>query len=255
MRSATDGAPSFVHVPELASAGDEITIGGPEGHYLRRVVRIRPGEFVSATDGHGTLAELHVLDTMDAVRAEVRSRRTVAREVTLALWCGAPEGDRADWLVEKLAELGAATLQPVDGERGRWERAERRAERWERLCIAALRQSRSAHRLVVRPPVALAELLAGPVPAGTRYLADPAGQPFAQPAPREPGGAVTAAIGPSGGFTEDELKRLRDIGFVPTRLTSSRLRTETAAVALAALVLSSGTDRIGRAGPASGTQP
>ena len=43
MRSAADGAPSFVYLPALASEPDEVTIGGDEAHYLRRVVRIRAG--------------------------------------------------------------------------------------------------------------------------------------------------------------------------------------------------------------------
>jgi 16S rRNA (uracil1498-N3)-methyltransferase len=48
------------------------------------------------------------------------------------------------------------------------------------------------------------------------------------------------AIGPSGGFSAEELKWLEGNGFLPTRLTASRLRTETAALALASLVLAAG---------------
>ncbi len=114
MRSAPDGAPSFVHLPGLAEAAGEIEIVGDEAHYLRRVVRIRPGERVTASDGGGTLAELVVREAGEVVRAEVRARRRVERATVLEVWCGAPEGDRADWLVEKLAELGVATFRPVD---------------------------------------------------------------------------------------------------------------------------------------------
>lgn len=236
MRSAADGAPSFVHVPGLAGAGGEITIGGEEAHYLRRVVRIRPGEAVTASDGEGTLAELLVLEAGESLRAEVRERRTVARGTALEVWCGAPEGDRADWLVEKLAELGVATLRLVDAERGRWERAAQRSARWERLAVAALRQSRSAHRLRIVPPAPLAESLPAGAHPGPAFLADPAGAPFGLvPAPGT--APVGAAIGPSGGFSEGERKLLESKGFTPTRLASSRLRTETAALALAALVL------------------
>ncbi len=238
MRSAAEGAPSFVYVPELAGAGDEIAIGGEEAHYLRRVVRVRAGERVTATDGAGTVADLEVLDAGDACRAAVRARRAVPRGAALEVWCGAPEGDRADWLVEKLAELGVATLRLVDAERGAWERAARRAERWERLVLAALRQSRSAHRMAIVPPAPLGAALAAPSAGGPAWLADPAGAPLAEGlAGRE--GAARAAVGPSGGFSEAERKLLEANGFMPTRLTTSRLRTETAALALAALLLAS----------------
>lgn len=238
MRSAAEGAPSFVYVPELAGAGDEIAIGGEEAHYLRRVVRVRAGERVTATDGAGTVADLEVLDAGDACRAAVRARRAVPRGAALEVWCGAPEGDRADWLVEKLAELGVATLRLVDAERGAWERAARRAERWERLVLAALRQSRSAHRMAIVPPAPLGATLAAPSAGGPAWLADPAGAPLAEGlAGRE--GAARAAVGPSGGFSEAERKLLEANGFMPTRLTTSRLRTETAALALAALLLAS----------------
>lgn len=240
MRSAADGSPSFVHVPSLRESGDEITLEGEEAHYLRRVVRIRPGETVTATDGRGTLAELCVLEAGEGVRAEVRSRRSVERAGELTVWCGAPEGDRADWLVEKLAELGVATLQPVDAERGRWERAEARGERWRRLAVAALRQSRSTHLLEILPARPLAELLKAGRPQGEAWLADPAGALF-HPADFASGLKATAAVGPSSGFSGDELKRLEACGFVAVRLTAGRLRTETAALALSTLVLAAVT--------------
>jgi 16S rRNA (uracil1498-N3)-methyltransferase len=240
MRSAADGSPSFVHLPALSvsKAGAEIAIEGEEAHYLRRVVRIRPGETVTATDGRGALAELHVLEVGPGMRAEVRALRRVERAAEVTVWCGAPEGDRADWLVEKLAEMGVAALQPVDAERGRWERAESRAERWRRLAIAALRQSRSAHLLEILPARPLAKLLEAGRPAGEAWLADPSGARF------EPSGLAkslraTAAVGPSSGFSPDELKRLEECGFAAVRLTAARLRTETAALALSALVLAS----------------
>ena len=71
MRSATDGAPSFVFVPGLAAAGDELVFDGDEAHYLRRVVRVRAGESVTASDGDGTLADLVMLEAGPVVRAEV----------------------------------------------------------------------------------------------------------------------------------------------------------------------------------------
>lgn len=238
MRSATDGAPSFVHVPGLASAGPEVVIDGEEAHYLKRVVRIRAGERVTATDGAGTLAELLVNAIGESVRAEARDLRTVERGPVVEVWCGAPEGDRADWLVEKLAELGVASLKLVDADRGRWERAGQRSARWDRLTLAALRQSRSAWRMAVGSPEPLATATGTRERGVPAWLADPEGVRF-EIQPEVASNGACLAIGPSGGFSAGELKSLEGNGFLPTRLTANRLRTETAALALASLVLSS----------------
>ena len=66
---AADAAPSFVYLPELASGGETIEVAGDEAHYLSRVVRVRVGEQVSATDGAGGLATLEVLETGTRLRA------------------------------------------------------------------------------------------------------------------------------------------------------------------------------------------
>ena len=232
---AADGAPSVVRIASLAALDGEIVIAGEEAHYLTRVVRVRAGERVSATDGRGAIATLEILETGSSIRARVLERSRQVRRATLELWCGAPEGDRADWLVEKLGELGVATFVPVHFKRTRWERAEAKRERWDRLATAALRQSRSAWQLEVRPPVPLAEALRSLAPGTGRWVCQAGGAPWVAPQPAAVSAHFVAAVGPSSGFTEDELKSLWDGGFKPVSLARFRLRTETAAMTMAAL--------------------
>jgi 16S rRNA (uracil1498-N3)-methyltransferase len=240
---AAEGAPSFVYLPEL-DAGDEsfesredvdsLVVGGDEAHYLSRVVRVRPGDRVSASDGRGAIATLEILATGPPLRARVLGLERRGRTATLEVWCGAPEGDRGDWLVEKLAELGAAVLLPVHFGRGRWERFEARRERWNRLTIAALRQSRSAFRLDVRAPAALDEALSGCGAARARWVCRP-GAPRAGHVPLAVAGRTIAVVGPSSGFTDDELNLMAASAFVPISLAEPRLRTETAAMSVTSL--------------------
>ena len=151
---------------------------------------------------------------------------------TLIVACGAPEGDRADWMVEKLAELGAARFQPLDCERGGWTRWEARQDRLLRLARAALRQSRACHAIEVAAPMPF-ELWLQSGPEGSRFLADPDGaRASGETPPAE--GIATLAVGPSGGFSEGEHKAMRGMEFRLVRLAPARLRTETAAVAAAA---------------------
>ncbi len=231
MRSAADAAPSFLYLPELAQCRGTVELEGDEARYLSRVVRAREGERVTATDGQGRLATLLVVRSRPEVVVEVEEVRDVPAPAVSRLLCGAPEGDRGDWMVEKLAELGVTELVPVDGVRVRWPEP-LRTDRWERLAVAALRQSRSAWRMRLAPVVGLRAAVES-LGAGERWLADPAGTPIGG-VPCGAETAVTGAVGPSSGFSDDERNLLQSHGFVPVALAATRLRTETAALAIAA---------------------
>ena len=231
MRSAAEAAPSFLYLPGLRTLGARFTLEGEEARYVTRVVRAREQERLTASDGAGLVATLRVERVKPSLMLEMESARERPRPPSARLLCGAPEGERGDWLVEKLAELGVTDLQPIDTERARW--AAGRAARWDRLAVAALRQSRSGWRMAIHPATGLSEAMAAAREA-TRWLADPEGEPAAGRLPVADAPAV-AAVGPASGLTEPERKALRGAGFVPVRLAARRLRTETAALAVAAL--------------------
>jgi len=149
MRSAAEAAPSLLYVPALRSLGARFTLEDEEARYVTRVVRAREGEQVTASDGAGLVATLRIEQLKPALVVALDSAREHPRPPSARVLCGAPEGERGDWLVEKLAELGVTDLQPVDTEREGW--PERREARWDRLAVAALRQSRAAWRMAIHP--------------------------------------------------------------------------------------------------------
>ncbi len=229
-----EATPSFLYVPELPAAGAELVLAAEEARYVTRVCRARAGEAAQASDGRGGVARLRLLEVGGAVRALVESREDRPRGRRGQVLCGAPEGERGDWLVEKLAELGVERFQPVDAARGRWVERRARLERWRRLAVAALRQSRSPRLMELCDPLPLAGALAGLSPEGSRWLADAEGAAAAQAELGRCGLAV-ALIGPSGGFDPREREDCLRHGFKPIRLAEARLRTETAALAWASL--------------------
>ena len=167
---------------------------------MARVCRARVGERVEATDGRGARAALRLVEVRRGVVVEVEgvTREPGPRESWVL--CGAPEGDRADWLVEKLAELGVGRFLPVDTVRGRWRVASGRRARWERLAIAALRQSRRLHLMAVEEPVPLQQGLNSLPPGSSCWLADVSGAVAGhglRPIGRVP---AIGLIGPSGGL-------------------------------------------------------
>lgn len=244
-------APSFVWVPDLPSTGARLTLPEDESHYVTRVCRGRPGDRLSATDGRGALATLRLVAVGSRAVAEVESCERMHPERSARVLSGAPQGERGDWMVEKLAELGVTVFQPLDCERGRWERMKGRMERWRRLAIAALRQSRRRFLFEIRAPVPLAQALAELPSEGLRWVADSAGTPASlSPPPRCAEAAVL--IGPSGGFSPAERERIGGAGVVPIALSDGRLRTETAAMAWACWWSASGGGSSGVKGEAPG---
>ena len=231
MRSPAEATPGFVYVADLEAAGALIDLSPDEAHYVARVCRARPGDLVTATDGRGRTASVRLVDRGPRVAGRVESVTDCPRPGRAWVLTGPPEGQRADWLVEKLAELSVERWQPIECARAAWGRHAGRLERWRRVAIAALKQSRSAHLLEIMEPVSLAEALRGLPPDASRWLArrEAPSPPSARPADR-----AVVAVGPSPGFSDEEDRALTDEGFRPIRLAAGRLRTETAALAWAA---------------------
>jgi 16S rRNA (uracil1498-N3)-methyltransferase len=230
MPSRADGAPSWLYLPELGAPGTEIELGADESHYVTRVCRMRDGERAQATDGRGAVATLTLLSTRGAARARVESSVRAAPARRGGLLCGAPEGGRADWMVEKLAELGLERLVLVDCARSAWPGSARQ-ERLDRLAVAGLRQSRRAWKLSIEGPTPLARAIASLPPETGRWLASEGG-PRGTPPPGA--GSNVGAVGPAEGFDASEESRLLGEGFRPMALADGRLRCETAAVAWSA---------------------
>ena len=95
-----EGAPSRVYAPELGEPGSTLVLSAEESHYLVRVCRARPGDRTEATDGRGGVASLRLVSVKGAVEAEIEASARISRRRRAWVLCGAPDGSRADWLVE-----------------------------------------------------------------------------------------------------------------------------------------------------------
>ncbi|MBL8753253.1 MAG: 16S rRNA (uracil(1498)-N(3))-methyltransferase [Planctomycetes bacterium] len=211
------------------------TVDGELAHHLGRVLRVRPGDAVRLGDGNGHTATARVVAAgrgevaLHVEPAEFEPRPPLA--VTLAF--AVPRHTRTEWLLEHGTEVGVATFQPLWTERTRPQGE--RTGRWERIVHAAAGQSDRAWLPTLAPACELADFLASPELPAARLLASGTGpRGFAgMPA----AGAVALLVGPEGGFTDGELERIAAAQFAPLRLGPHVLRTETAALVGAALLL------------------
>jgi 16S rRNA (uracil1498-N3)-methyltransferase len=226
-----EAAPSLVRVDALPERGAEFDLSADESHYVAHVCRARAGEEISATDGRGGRARLVLLALERAVRVRIETLDVVPRTRRSIVCCGAPEGERGDWLIEKLGELGVGAFLPIDTSRASWRVNDSRLERWRRLAWAALKQSRGAWVMEIEPPRSLADIIASLPAEGERWLADVDGERAGRPSVV---GISIGAVGPASGFTPAELASLKSSGFAGMCLADSRLRAETAAICWAA---------------------
>jgi 16S rRNA (uracil1498-N3)-methyltransferase len=234
--------PRFL-VPEALVAGTTIALPASVGHHARRVLRLRDGAAVILFDGSGN--EYHAIlaaDPMNASRslARIVHGGPVDREAGLAITLiqAISAQEKVDWLVEKCVELGVQRLilAPTARSVVRLDesRRERRIDRWREIAAAACCQCgrNRLPRIEIAPDLGAA--LAAATDAPSRWILDPTAPSGIGAAA---GGPVACAVGPEGGFTDEERDRAGALGYVRARLGPRVLRTETAGlVAVSALL-------------------
>jgi 16S rRNA (uracil1498-N3)-methyltransferase len=221
-----------------------VEIQGPEAHHLTGVCRIRAGDQVCLFNGDGHEYPARVLATgRRSVHLEVVTRNSPQRELPFALEVAAPlpKGGRAQFLLEKLTELGATSFVPLQTRRSVVHPRETRLEKLQRYVIEASKQCGRNVLLQVQPVtdweiyccqenLPSTRLLAHPGDAGTNQ-GGKAGPVL------EPAGDLVLAVGPEGGFTEEEIVAGRGAGWRLIDLGPRTLRIETAALVLVTWVV------------------
>jgi 16S rRNA (uracil1498-N3)-methyltransferase len=203
------------------------------------------GDAVTLFGGSGAEFQA-VVDALRRTEADLRiiERRDTDRELPSPLVVGValPKGDRQKWLVEKLTELGATALVPLVAERSVAQPSGNSLDRLRRAVIEAAKQCGRNRLMTIAEPLHWNDWIQSAIPnpqseiAGPRRLiAHVDGQPASQidwsrPLPTH------IAIGPEGGFTAAEIEAAQAAGWQKVSLGPRTLRTETAAVALAAAV-------------------
>jgi 16S rRNA (uracil1498-N3)-methyltransferase len=214
-----------------------VVLRGPEAHHLAASSRLRVGDRVCLFNGDGNEYPGRVVELgrRDAT-IEVLSVERPPRELPFALHVAAalPKGDRAQFLVEKLTELGATAFWVLNTARSVVQPREGKLDKLERTVIEASKQCGRNVLMRVEPPRSWRDFLAGPLP-GRRWLAHPGGnRGDGEPGRQGDEEGVVVAVGPEGGFTDEEVAQAVAAGWGLLDLGPRILRVETAALAVAA---------------------
>jgi 16S rRNA (uracil1498-N3)-methyltransferase len=210
-----------------------VTLRGAEAHHLATVRRFCPGDQVCLFngDGHEYTASIVSVARREAT-LEILSIQTPQRESPIRIEVAAPlpKGDRARFLLEKLTELGVSSFVPLRTERSVVHPRETKLDHLQRSVIEVSKQCGRNVLLHVRPLTDWSEYsVSGDLPA-VRLVADPQGTGE----PWRTGSEMALAVGPEGGFTDEEMERARAHAWQGIHLGPRILRIETAAIVMAA---------------------
>jgi|SRR2546423_14868732 len=216
-------------------------ITGEHADHLVRVLRARVGqEFDIATGSmvrRGTIIDIGE----GRVEFELGDEIPQASTVNIILLLSIFKFDRMEWAIEKCTELGVAKIVPTIARRTDAHLASasaKRVERWRRIALQAAEQCRRTTPPDIAVPVRVQE--AAKITASLRIVLNESEQ---QNTLREVLAAHTQraeillAIGPEGGWTEDELELFGMEGWISVSLGATILRGETAAIAATAITI------------------
>jgi 16S rRNA (uracil1498-N3)-methyltransferase len=230
-----------------------------EAHHLRDVLRLKVGDVVELFDDQGAVAEADLIRcgaggvavAVAQVQAtETTTTKTDATSIQIVVASAVPKGERADWMIEKLSELGVSRFIPLAAARSVvLPEGKNKRDRWERIAIEAARQSRRSGVMSVEPLTKLDDALAGVHGSGMVLSTADDARPIldvVRSSILQSPSSFTLFIGPEGGWTDAELAACAAAGgLTSARLTATILRVETAAVAAAAVVAAAAMTRAG----------
>ncbi len=234
------------HIRPEAVNESRVVFDDEETRHLTRVLRLGPGDLVQAVDGRGTEYTVR-LESVGGRAAQgtilCRSVQRIESPLSITLAQGIPKGDKMEWIVKTVTELGATRIVPLLTRRCvvRIQQGRERARRWQRVAKEAAKQSGRSVIPVVEVPRTLDEFLAERPAAdlgvclwererrGLRELLEAVGRPVT---------SALLVVGPEGGLAPDEVDALKTAGLESAGLGPRILRAETAAPVGVALLQS-----------------
>jgi 16S rRNA (uracil1498-N3)-methyltransferase len=226
-------------IADLAS-GNRATLLGEHAAHLTRVLRAQVGQEFDVSIG-AEVRRGHIISiTEDRVEFElgeaVKTSPTAPVTLALAIF----KFDRMEWAIEKCTELGVARIVPFAARRSDSKLAAaagKRVERWRRIAREASEQARRVSPPEISAPAKLRDVLA--LPGERRVVLSEAETAVSlRDACGRGAASLLLAIGPEGGWTNEELEAFTQAGWKSASLGATILRAETAAIAAIAVVLS-----------------
>lgn len=228
---------------------NEIAITGGDVNHIRNVLRLKEGDWVVACNGSGKdyVSRIAVLDK-DKVLLQIEKVQDSGTELPtkITLFQGVPKKEKMEFIIQKTVELGVWEIVPVMMKRcvvkfTDEKKLEKKQERWQAIAEAAAKQCDRGIIPVVHQPVTLEQAfeMAKPlaynmIPYELQDGMDMSREIVAHACEQE---SVGIFIGPEGGLEAEEVEQAVARGIESISLGKRILRTETAGMALIAIMM------------------
>jgi len=224
---------SRIFIPEVLTVGETVVLKGQAAHYLTRVLRLAVADAVTLFNGNGEdySGEVREIDRQ-RVLISLSGKQDPGTESALKIKLvqAISRGERMDYTVQKAAELGVHSVQPLFTSRVAVrlddKRRVKRLEHWRGVVTSACEQSGRAVVPPILEPLSLTDWLADEDDTQRLVLDPDAGLKLSKC--KITGDSVSVLIGPEGGFSPDEIKQMTAKGVTGVSLGPRIFRTESA---------------------------
>ena len=232
------------YLPPSAVRGTSFTLSGSEAHHALHVLRKKVGDEIDLFDGKDAsfTGRIERISESEIHGSLTENRVAAAVPVRVRLFQALTRGTKWEWLVEKACEIGVDAVIPVLSQRTliklEHDQLDDKLERWNRLALAASKQSGRARIMAVERPQPFSNAVAqlsvdelSLIPWEKETV-----QSIRQACETRRAAVVNVFIGPEGGWEAGEVELAKNHGVLSVRLGPTLLRTETAGLIAAALV-------------------
>jgi len=233
--------PRFFH-PDDISTGQILELDLAAGHHASRVLRLKPDDPVILFNGKGGEFHAHIKNIRKTTTVVIIDQyQAIERESPLDIEVAQAvcTNEKMDWIIQKSVELGVMRIQPLFTARSivrlSEERTIKRLQHWQKVIISACEQCCRNHIPTISSPIALADWLGyrkTDIPHQLDFMLSIKGDQCLKNFPKQlPDSPLTLAVGPEGGWTQEEETILLQAGFSALKVGKRIMRTETAALA------------------------
>lgn len=230
------------YLPAEEIHGREAVLRGKEAHHVTRVMRRKVGETITLFDGKGHEYQGVILKILKQEVALSLERRTEQNQkgIVLHVACALPKNLRMERLIEKLTEVGTDAIFPFVSERTvprvTKDREIEKLIRFRRIAAEAAKQCGLSRLPEISKISSFSEVLGLASSYDLSLFLTPQAPPLRELLQKEEAKRVVIAIGPEGGWSQEEVERARENGWKLVSLGDRILKVDTACVAIAAIL-------------------
>ena len=212
-------------------------------HHALRVMRVKVDDFLILFNGDGFDYKGRVNDiNKKTIHVEILSKEKNNNEspININLFQSISSNEKMDMVIQKATELGVSSIQPIFTSRSTiklsLDRTKKRVIHWKQVSISACEQSGRSKIPTIKSPIEFDQISEGIKTNSLNLLLHPDNLEESSNLTNEYSGDINVFIGPEGGFSQDEVLLLKKQNCINIKLGPRILRTETAPLAIIAIL-------------------